>query len=123
MATTREGIEKGTVALLAGLEEMAPYFSQTCPFFSDDGFSLFECSALPWFQRIVVIKAYRSFVLPEREPFNRLTAWYEACLAVPSYANTVVDSGRLISNYVGYAENTGTSNCAQLTKSQSQAEF
>jgi glutathione S-transferase len=123
MATTREGIEKGTVALIAGIEEMIPYFSPTGPFFSDHGFSLFECSALPWFQRIVVLKAYKSFSLPEREPFNRLSKWYAACLTVPSYANTIVDSERLIASYVGYAENTGTSNCSQLTKSTSQSEL
>jgi glutathione S-transferase len=116
MATSQEDIEKGTSALLVGFEEMVPYFSNEGPFFSSHGFSLFECSALPWFQRLVVLKAYRSFSLPEREPFNRLTEWYDACLKVPSFARTIVDSSKLVSSYVGYANNTGNNNCTQLTK-------
>jgi glutathione S-transferase len=71
MATSKEAIENGTAALIAGFEEMIPYFSQAGPFFSSHGFSLFECSALPWFQRLYVLKAYRSFNIPEREPFER----------------------------------------------------
>ena len=116
MSTSREGIEKGSAALVAGFEEMAPYFSKEGPFFSRHGFSLFECSALPWYQRIAVLAAYRDFALPDREPFPRLESWYRACLAVPCFADTVVDTSRLISNYTGYASNTATSNCAQLTK-------
>mmetsp|Transcript_59543 Transcript_59543/g.124415 ORF Transcript_59543/g.124415 Transcript_59543/m.124415 type:complete len:98 (-) Transcript_59543:133-426(-) len=91
-------------------------------FFCSEGFSLFECSALPWFQRIVVLKAYRGFSLPDREPFNRLALWYDTCLTVPAYARTVVDSSKLVSSYIGYADNTGTSNCSQLTKSQEQSQ-
>jgi glutathione S-transferase len=116
MATSRDAIEKGAAALLAGFEEMVPYFSNEGPFFSSHGFSLFECSALPWFQRLVVLKAYRAFSLPDTDPFNRLTLWYNACLRVPSFSRTIVDSSKLISNYAGYANDSGSNNCTQLTK-------
>jgi glutathione S-transferase len=116
MATSQDAIEKGTAALLAGFEEMVPYFCNDGPFFSSHGFSLFECSALPWFQRLIVLKAYRNFSLPDRVPFNRLAVWYDACLKVPSYARTIVDCSDLISNYVGYANDSGSNNCTQLTK-------
>jgi glutathione S-transferase len=120
MSTSRDAIEKCTAALLAGFEEMTVYFCKDGPFFCSEGFSLFECSALPWFQRLVVLKAYRGFSLPDREPFNRLVLWYDTCLTVPAYARTVVDNSKLVSSYIGYADSTGCSNCSQLTKNQEQ---
>jgi glutathione S-transferase len=122
MATTADAIEKDTAALLAGFEEMVPYFSNEGPFFSSDGFSLFECSALPWFQRIMVLEAYRSFSIPDREPFTRFTVWYDACLRVPAFSRTVVDSSNLISNYVGYANNSARNNCTEITKAQGKSQ-
>jgi glutathione S-transferase len=123
MATSSDAIEKDSAALLAGFEEMIPYFSSEGPFFCSEGFSLFECSALPWFQRLVVLKAYRSFSFPDREPFHRFTVWYDACLRVPAFARTVVDTSNLIANYIGYATNTADNNCTQITKSsQGQAQ-
>mmetsp|Transcript_30733 Transcript_30733/g.82297 ORF Transcript_30733/g.82297 Transcript_30733/m.82297 type:complete len:269 (-) Transcript_30733:212-1018(-) len=116
MSKTPEAVELEKQALLAGFEEMVPYFCRDGNFFSSHGFSMFECSALPWFQRLPVLRKYRGFALPDGEPYRRLTAWYEACLAVPCFARTVVDETRLVQCYVGYANGTGTSNCAQLTK-------
>jgi glutathione S-transferase len=122
MSASADAIARDSAALLAGFEEMIPYFCNEGPFFSSEGFSLFECSALPWFQRLVVLKAYRSFSLPDREPFNRLTLWYDACLSVPAYARTVVDSSKLVSSYVGYADNSGDNNCTQITARQGQSQ-
>ena len=109
MSETSESRKDSASALLSGFQEIASYFCSESPFFSSFGFSLFECSSLPWYQRTLsVLKHYRGFVLPiENKSFKRLSDWYEACLTVPAFASTLVDHQKLIDNYRGYADNTG----------------
>lgn len=116
-----EGPEARNAAALAyakGFDECAPFFEGS-PFFSPFGFSLFECSSLPWYQRTLsVLKHYRGFELNSNncKSFKQWETWYSACLDMPGFAKTIVDETRLIDNYKGYADGTATSNAAQLTK-------
>ena len=71
-----------------------------------------------------VSKAYRDFSIPSsafssssssssfEKEFGRLHRWFAACQGTPSYAVTVVDNQRLIDNYIGYANNSATSDAA-----------
>ena len=69
-----------------------------------------------------VSKAYRDFSIPSppflppipplAEEFARLHLWFAAFQRSPSYLATVVDSQRLIDNYIGYANNSATSDAA-----------
>ena len=60
---------------------------------------------------------YRQFHLSE-DKFRRLHDWYDACLRVPGFANTLVDEPTLVESYVGYANNTADSNASQVYRQQ-----
>lgn len=106
--------EAGRESLSSGFEEIMALFSAEGPFFSRCGFSLFECACLPLMQRTYsVLKHYRQFSLPQ-DRFRRLHDWYEACLRVPGFANTVVDEQRLVDSYGGYANNSANNNAYEL---------
>lgn len=95
---------------------MLPLFSEESPFFSCHGFSLFECSALPWLQRTFSILQFYREVTLMTDKFKRLYDWYEACLQVPAFKSTIVDTDALIANYIGYSNNTANNNCSGLSK-------
>jgi glutathione S-transferase len=107
------------VSLNEGWAELASRFAPVSegPYFMGQCFSAFECAVLPWFQRLSsVLSTYRDYELPEGEPFDRLRAWYAACLARPSFASTIANRERLVANYIGYADNRATSDCAVTTR-------
>jgi len=109
--------EESAAALLKGYQEMASYFAPQGFFSSSHGFSMFEVSCLPWYQRTLsVLRTYRDFVLPDDTcpSCARLSHWYHACLAVPAFADTIVDEAELIANYAGYADNSAANNCSAL---------
>lgn len=116
LLTPREEWDKEKSALMKAFEDMMPLFSDSTPFFSAHGFSLFECACLPWFQRTYsVLRTYRDIVL-EGSKFKRLHDWYSACLEIPAFANTLVQEQILIENYIGYANNTASNNCSSLNR-------
>lgn len=97
-----EDWEKSKESLAAGFEEIMGMFTSEGPFFSKFGFSLFECASLPWLQRTYsVLKEHRNFSLPA-DKFKRLHDWYQACLQVPAFANTLVRDATLIEAYAAY---------------------
>lgn len=105
--------------LKEGFADISKHFDSSSPFFSSFGFSMFECACLPWYQRMLnVLKVYRHFTLDSsnNQHFQRLDDWYNACLQVEAFSNTLIDDDVLIDNYTGYADGTATSNVAQLTK-------
>lgn len=109
-----EAWDQGKESLAAGFEEIMALFSAGSPFFSKFGFSLFECACLPWLQRTYsVMSHYRQFHLP-KDRFQRLHEWYEACLKVEGFANTIVEEAKLIDSYAGYACYTADNNASQL---------
>ena len=111
------GRAKAAADFTAGLAGLSTRLAEgSGPFFCGSQFSSFECSVLPWLQRIFSVLAhYRGYELPTEgtDPaFDRLRAWYAACLAQPAFASTICDRERLIGNYSGYADNSATSDCA-----------
>ena len=119
MSQDAEGRQAAMTKLLAGLETLSTqHMEPQGPFFSGKDFGFFECTFLPWFQRMHVILAhYRGFALPDDAPWvPRLKKWFSACRARDSFASTMADEAKLVANNIGYANNTGTSVCAQNTR-------
>jgi glutathione S-transferase len=119
MEPSEEGRAEAASALTTGLKGLGGMLWQR-PFFSGEAFGAFECACLPWFQRIEIVLAhYRGYAMPaEGEEFDRLREWGEACAKRPCVVKTMVDADRLRGNYVGYANNQATSDCAQSVRRQ-----
>jgi len=82
------------------------------PFFLGAAFSAFDVVLWPHYQRCTTVLAERrQFEIPPS--LTRLHAWADATRVRPSIAATIVDTDRLVANYVGYADGTATSDAAK----------
>ena len=74
--------------------------NQECLFYSSKhGFSMFECACLPFFQRTLsVLKALSDY---ELDASSKWHVWYNSCLRVPAFAETILDPQYLIDSYAG----------------------
>jgi len=100
--------------LLQGLKDLVKHIHPKGPFFMGENFGYADIALVPWWQRFhIILKHYRNFTIPESEPFSRIYDWYSACLKIPAYTNTIVDKNRLITDYLGYANNSATSDAAK----------
>jgi glutathione S-transferase len=83
-------------------------------FFFGEKFSLVDIALAPWFQRLCVLEHYRKFALQKDDlKLMRVWNWWNAVQNYPAYVRTVVDEERLVQSYVGYADGSATSDCAQ----------
>lgn len=93
-------------------EAMAPLSNG--PFFLGKHFSMVDIALAPFWQRFLWVGThYLGLTFPETPAFSRMASWWEACLARPSVAATIVCRPRLISSYSQYVRGLGTSDCAK----------
>jgi hypothetical protein len=75
-----------------------------------------------WLRYLWVGSTYRELTFPEADTdFDRLRQWWDAVVAHPAVAATIVCRERLISSYSNYADNKAASGEAKNTQAQTEA--
>jgi glutathione S-transferase len=124
MRPDKAGREQAAADFTAGWANLAHRMDGEGPYFCGAQFTIFECAALPWFQRIEsVLGHYRGYGLPREQvgskAYERLKMWYCACLENPAFARTICNRERLIANYSGYADNTAQNDVSATVRAPS----
>lgn len=95
--------------------ELANAMSDDGPFFLGQRFGLVDVALAPFWQRMIWVGGhYMGLCFPDNDPaFERMQQWWEATVARPSVANTLVCKDRLIASYTDYSKNDATSDFAK----------
>jgi len=103
-------------ALLQSFEDLAQWLDPEGPFLLGKEFGYLDITLIPWWQRLAVLKEYRGFEIPNTGKFARYHKWYDACLKVDAYRNTIIDTDRVLKSYQSYADNSATSTVAKQAR-------
>lgn len=88
-ADNKEEFENQKSLVSKQLQQVKQQLTDSGPFFSADGFSLIDTAYAPIFMRLAIINKYYPLDLyPDN---NRLAAWSQALLSMPSVKHSVVD--------------------------------